>query len=292
MAYIICGKEGISPNPDFQPLCCNFELGWEVATTHVKAKRFLAQGIFNQDDVIVTLPGREFFYAATFKNVITFKEFCKVRGLPYGVPINDATESDVIDLCWEFERDWTGGSMGSWPAWYFSGPNQTYDGDAWEYVQSVREPTIKINEKYLCVAIRIRPHQSTRNASFDYAQSLLRELREAHGLPIYLVGLDLPDYGVEGVHGVSLEEWIKLLRDPNCVATIGAYTGTTASAALLAPKNHKIIVAPLNHCHTIGGNYPTGMGRCLNLNGNLRYFLQLLIPPEKVVEETKKILGS
>ena len=38
-------------------------------------------------------------------------------------------------------------------------------------------------------------------------------------------------------------------------------------AGLLAPKDKDIILFPMEFCPSIDNNYPSGMGKCLNLNG-------------------------
>ena len=286
--YLICGKEGISTDPDFQSQTCYYELGWEVNTTHVKVKRLLFEDKIKLDDTIVTLPGREFFYAETFPNVITFEKFCEIKRHKFGVPWQDATAPDVYDVCWEFQQCW-----GAWPYWYFSGPNQTYDGIGWASIQNVRQSILHdqpSNNGHLCVAVRVRNHESVRNASKDYAKKLLQGLRDVFDLPIFLVGQDLPDYKIEGVHGVCLETWIKLIRDPSCRGVIGSHTGPMGCAGLFAPKGRKIIIAPLQTCISIDGNLPTGMGKCLNLNGNERYWLPIMMPPEEIVEAVTVIV--
>lgn len=284
--FVICGKQGISHVPDYQSPHAHYELGWEINTTHVMAKRLLLEGKLSTEDTIVTLPGREFLYASVFPNVITWDCFCFNKGLKVGTPIPNAGDEETLDLCWDFERRWF-----RFPGWYTSGPHFNYDRPTdWPKIQNVKVPEVNPEEPFLCVAIRNRPHESIRNVSEGFAAEVLRGLRRTFHLPIKLVGLNLPDYGVEDVHPVPLDEWVSLLRHPHCVAVLGPHTGTMGVAGLLAPKDRNLILFPMQDCISIDGNFPTGMGKCLNLNKNKRHWLKTGSTPYEIVEASKKIL--
>lgn len=291
--YIICGKEGKSPHKDFQPQHCHFELGWEQGTSHVYAKWLLSQGKLTKDDVIVTLPGREFLYRTCFDRMITWHEFCKETGLQYGKPYRDAGNDHTLDLVEYFERNWH-----RYDDVYFSGESSTWNGGAWELIQSFREsdsPPYVYHGKnqdnsFLLMSLRKRPHESRRDTPDEFGKELLQKLHDELGLPIFLVGLNLPDFGVEGVRGCTLQEFASLMQDPLCVGILGPHSGPNGLAGLLAPKDKPIIIFPMEFCPSINSNYPSGMGKCLNLNGNIRHWLPVNSSPSDIAAKAKEIL--
>lgn len=295
--YIICGKEAISPHKDFQPQHCHFELGWEQGTSHVYAKMLLSQGKLTRDDVIVTLPGREFLYETCFDRVIMWEQFCKETERTFGTPYRDASGEHTLDLVEYFERNWH-----RYDGVYFSGPGQTWSGGAWDLIQSFKkaEPaphTWKwegdknrwLGHQFLLVSLRKRPHESRRDTPDVFGKEVLRNLRDTFRAPIFLVGLNLPDFGVEGVQGCSLQDFATLAQDPLCVGILGPHSGPNGLAGLLAPKGKNIIIFPMEYCPSINSNYPSGMGKCLNLNGNIRHWMPVQSSPADIAAKAKEV---
>lgn len=295
--YVICGKWGKSEDPDFEPQHCNFELGWEVNTAHVYAKWYLSRNLLTPWDVIVTLPGREFLYQTCFNRVITWKEFCAETGLEYGKPYRDAGNDHTLDLEEYFERNWH-----RYDDIYFTGPSTTWGGGAWDLIQDFKKPMLtptafefdgenfKGNGKFILVSFRKRPHESRRNTPDEFSVEVLKALREALNLPIFLVGLNLPDFGVEGVRGCNLQEFATLMQYPLCVGILGPHSGPNGLAGLLAPKGKNIILFPMEFCPSIDSYYPSGMGKCMNLNGNIRHWLPILAKPSDIAAKAREVL--
>jgi tetratricopeptide (TPR) repeat protein len=295
--YIICAKEGKSENHDFQPQHCHYELGWEQGTSHVYAKWLLSQGKLMKDAVIVTLPGRQFLYQTCFDRVITWEDFCKETGLKYGTPYQDASNVRTLDLVEYFERNWH-----RYDDVYFTGKGQTWNGGAWDLIQNVKSPllmptaygfdgeNIVGDGRFLLLSLRKRPHESRRDTPDEFGKELLQKLREGLGLPIFLVGLNLPDFGVEGVRGCCLQEFAALMLSPLCVGILGPHSGPNGLAGLLAPKGKDIIIFPMEYCPSINSNYPSGMGKCLNLNGNIRHWLPVGSRPDDIVAKAREVL--
>lgn len=285
--YVICGKWGKSSNPDFEPQHCNFELGWEVNTAHVYAKCCLGNGSLRREDVIVTLPGREFLYQSCFDTVWTWEEFCGKAGLKYGTPYIDVSGPKTLDMVRYFERNWH-----RYDKVYFGGPGMTWNGGHWDLIQSIAGTQWRSDGfDFLLLSLRNRPHESRRNTPDDFNRELIIGLRESLKLPIFLVGLNLPDYG-DYVQPISLREFANLTRDPHCRAILGPHSGPNGLAGLLAPKDKDIILFPMEFCPSIDNNYPSGMGKCLNLNGNKRHWLPVLSSPADIVAKTVEVLNG
>lgn len=282
--YVICGKEGKSPFPDYQPQHCHYELGWEVNTTHVYAKWMLSDGRLTSEHVIVTLPGREFLYQSCFNRVITWQAFCEETGLDFGKPYIDVSSETVYDLVERFERNWH-----RYDEIYFSGPNKTWGGGAWDKIRDFKKKTWAATP-FLLVSLRKRPHESRRDTSDNFGRDVLRKLRDVMGLPIFLVGLNLPDFGVEDIFPCSLQDFASLAQLESCRGILGPHSGPNGMAGLLAPKDKNIIIFPQEYCPSINNNYPTGMGKCLNLNGNIRHWLPLGATPDDIAAKAKEVL--
>ena len=277
--YLICGKEGHSEDANFQEQHQHYELGWEVNTTHVAVKRGLSEGKYSRKNIIVTLPGREFLYLQ-FDRVITWEKYCEETRKTYGTPHLDASSENTIDLCYLFQTN-----KHCFPAFYFAEDGLKYDGKGWEDIQNIHRGYLYSPGKFICVAIRNRKHQSERNTDYDYAYKLLSGLRKRFDCTVYVVGLGLPDYGLEGVYGASLKDWVEMIKHPDCIGVVGPHTGTMACAGLFAPEGRKLLMAPLEDCPSIDGYFPTGMSKGLNLNGNIRKWLPVGLPAEQVLEE-------
>ncbi len=304
--YVICGKEGKSPHKDFQPQHCHFELGWEQGTSHVYAKWLLSQGKLTRDDVIVTLSGREFLYRTCFDRVITWHEFCKETGLEFGKPYRDASNDHTLDLVEYFERNWH-----RYDDVYFTGENQAWSGGAWDLIQSVESPekcpTGKVftswdghsDGRFILLSLRKRPHESRRNTSDDFGLKLIEALTETLKVPIFIVGLNLdflypkglplPSQFAEAFGHITLDQFVYMMRMPECLGILGPHSGPNGLAGLLAPKDKNIIIFPMEFCPSINSNYPSGMGKCLNLNGNIRHWLPVNSSPADIVAKAKEI---
>lgn len=251
----------------WESLFTSFELGWEVTTTHLLAKRMFIEGIAKpKTHTIVTLAGREFLYEGIGCEVMSWDRF-------FGATRYDAlggVYGNVIDLARRFAlRDIQGSFKlfnGS-PSFRYRWPSD------WRYVVSTigaASPVPFADAPFAVACWRYREgHFSCRNTPREVAEAINESLVD-RGLDVYVVGLGCePLCDGKRIKHASLKEMAWLVRDDNCKAVVGAMTGTTQLAALMTFAPVSVYQhnprQPVN-CQ----NHPAVLGDCVRFNENKR----------------------
>ena len=250
----------------WQSLFTSFELGWEVTTTHLLAKRMFIAGIAKREThCVVTLAGREFLYSDICE-VISWQKFL-------GATNYDALRTcapNVIDLARRFAMRDIQGSFkifnGS-PAFRYR-----FESDFWEVSDTLEgQKVADAEEKPFAVACwRYRDgHFECRNTPREVADRINDSL-VSRGLRVYVVGLGCESLcNGDTIRHCTLPEMAWLVKRPNCKAVVGAMTGTTQLAALLTAAPVSVYQhnprQPVN-CQ----NHPAVLGNCVNFRRNMR----------------------
>ena len=261
--YILCSKRDNIKTFGWQSLHNYFELGWEMAATHLDAKHLIATGQTTDEDVIVTLEGREFLYQTLIKTM-PYEKFAEERG------IHDASRiqfDDVLDLTYHYARtSWIDTDI------YHGGPNKTYlYPEDLPLILDMNVPEVPDIDRYAVACWRYRHnHSADRNTPADHAREINDWLVKKYG-KVFVVGHETENLcnGDTIVH-VDLPTFAGLARDPRCQMVLGAMTGTLQLAAIICSTRvvayqHNPRVPDANDV-----NHPVVFGECVNLRHNKR----------------------
>lgn len=274
--YILVSKEikkGDYEN-DSHSLHEYFELGWEVATTHLDTKFSLFNNKFNKSDIIVTHSGREFFYENLFDKVITWNEFEKIN-----------TNQDII-------IDMVENTLN-----YFFHSNQLIDKSLiWtdekiddSILYSFNYSDLNPNNKFVCLVYRKRKHDLQRNINDDYFNGIINYVK-SRGLDIYIVGYGAEKFADnEHVFYVDLRDWATLINNEKCELIITTMTGPTNLINFCGQPKTNVFIIDITSSRN--ANSRIVMGDCLNfrkMNYNFLPYKNI----NSLIEKIEKIINN
>lgn len=263
MKYFIAGRE-VHSDRDLQtgPLENYYELGWEVITTHLLAKRFINLKKLNpEEDIVVTCTGREFLYSKQIKT-INWKEFEKIRKQQV-VEQYDSIEY-FLETIFQETKDFY--------ELYFinSKPKYRYFDEDFDLITNLNFNTKVIPKtKYICFNRRIRKHREHLNMPDDYSLELVKVLQQEYKLPIYITGFHNEIFNqLDNIHLVNLRDWCSLLNSENCLFAIQNQTGTANLTQICAKTNLVNVILDMEGAHFMpiyaGGRRPDVLGKSVN----------------------------
>ena len=249
----------------WQSLFTSFELGWEVTTTHLLAKRMFFAGIATKDThCVVTLAGREFLYEGLC-NVIPWQRF-------YEATKYDAIASvapNVIDLARRFAMRDIKGSEKVFNGSPFFGYRWADDRD--KIRDSITtEPVADAPSRFAVACWRYRDgHYECRNTPREVADRINARLVEKFGR-VYVVGLGCePLCNGDTIRFCALPQMAWLVQQDACHQIVGAMTGTTQLAATISTA--PVHVYQHNPRQPVNvQNHPAVLGSCANLYSGVR----------------------
>lgn len=243
-----------------------FELGWEVATTHLDFKHLIAIHAACTDDLVVTASGREFLYRSEHPNVISYDAFRRM-------PLRQGDE--VIALTSRYLD-------GSIPPDYFNercrSPNARYrhlldDAVHIRNIYRVSLESLGLGDGYCCVAIRRRDHAPSRNLPESVIRLLLSVLASEYRR-VFVVGHGNTGLrSMPGIIPVNLEIFASLISDPRCGLILGTMTGPIQLASLIAEARLCAVVTLRDDYDVEAENDPICAGRCVRLSESPFLFL-------------------
>jgi hypothetical protein len=243
-----------------------FELGWEVATTHLDLKHLLSTGRACAQDLVVTASGREFLYRAQLPHVISYDAF---RRTPLRVG------DDVVALTDRY-------SDGVIPPDYFDtgcqSPAARYrhlveDAALIRSIDCVSLEVLGLDDGYCCVAIRRRDHAPSRNLPESVIRRLLLDLTGEYKR-VFVVGHgNTALRSIPGVVPVDLASFASLINDPRCELVLGTMTGPIQLACLIAQARACVVITLRDDYDVEAENDPICAGRCMRLSESPFLFL-------------------
>jgi hypothetical protein len=242
-----------------------FELGWEVATTHLDLKHLLATGRASTQDLVVTASGREFLYRAQLPHVISYDAFRRMR-------LRDGVVAVLTDRY----------SNGLIPADYFDtgcrSPAARYrhlveDAALIRSIDRVSLETLSLDDGYCCVAIRRRNHAPSRNLPERVIRQILFDLTGEYRR-VFVVGHGNTGLrSMPGVVPVDLASFASLISDPRCGLVLGTMTGPIQLACLIARARVCVVITLRDDYDVEVENDPICAGRCVRLSESPFLFL-------------------
>lgn len=265
---IICGiddKSGFSGN-DSSLLNVYFELGWEIVTTHLDAKRLLHRNKINKDDTIVTCSGREFLYSGAFNNITTWNEYKKNRRFDE-LNLVEKRVSAIGRKNYDKSLFWDNGDMAC----------EKCDIDI-NLIKNIKLTDISkydISNKYCCFVYRKRDHCSNRNLPENYINELLNHILNLN-YKIFIVG-----YGSQILCDdknkiqVNLQEFATLINNQNCKFVLSTLTGPPHLTYFTGHNKLNNIIIDL-HSSRHKDNFSVAMGNNINFTGVKSKFFKSL----------------
>ena len=280
--YYIVGKGNLSKVIDDVSGNLNnyFELGWELMTTHPEIKKLKIDGVFTDNDVVVTTnPDRKFLYLESFNNVISWEDF-----LNLGIP-----ESQIIDLVDDAMKGMGGLN--------FDDIDEILINSLKKFKKDFEiEEKIK-NKQFVCLQYRKRNWANSRNIEDDVFESLIKIVSEKYNLDVYVMGLSSEKF-CDGnkVNYVNLQQFTTLINNKNCILFFSTMSGPAHLSCYFANKNIIHIVNDLLGQRINGGgsleNHPLYQGRKYNFtNIDVRiipYKINLNVFEDILIESIKK----
>jgi len=263
MKYFIAGRE-VHSDRDLQtgPLENYYELGWEVISTHLLAKRFINLKKLNcNEDIVVTCTGREFLYSKQIKT-INWKEFEKIRKQQV-VEQYDSIEY-FLETIFQETKDFQ--------ELYFvnSKPKYRYFDEDFDLITNLDFNTsIVPKTKFICLNRRIRKHREQLNMPDDYSLGLVEKLQQEYKLPIYITGFHNDVFKqLRDIHIVNLQDWCSLLNSENCLFAIQNQTGTANLTQICAKTGLVNVILDMEGAHFMpiyaNGRRPDVLGKSVN----------------------------
>jgi hypothetical protein len=263
MKYFIAGRE-IHSDKNYEAGSLNnyYELGWEVISTHLLAKRLINTNKLNtKEDVVVTCSGREFLYSKQIKT-ISWKEFEEIK------KYNIVTEINSIEfyLTANFFETKDFGDL------YITDSEHKYrffDEDYDLITNLDYNFSIIPDNKFICMNRRKRKHREHLNMSDDYSLGLVQNLIKKYNVPIYMTGFHNEIFEkIPNVHLVNLKDWCSLLNSENCLFCIQNQTGTANLTQLCAKQNLLNVILDMEGAHFMpiyaNGRRPDVLGKSVN----------------------------
>ena len=290
--FIICSKkDNLGSHPDWQSLHNHFELGWEVAATHIDAKYlFATKAITPQNDVIVSLSGREFLYSKLMP-VMSYEEFARQRKITDASRVKELP--DVNDLTHVYAcTSWINTDI------YHGGPEKRYKYEAlvkdlYGVMDTPPVDHLAADPFYLCCWRYRNNHSTGRNTPPDTAAAIHAHLLKQTKF-VYVVGLGAEPLcdGQRVIH-IDLPTFAALASHANCKAVVGAMTGTMQLGAILC----KTCVGVYQHNDKVPEanevNHPVVFGECVNFNRNKRcLFYQPRTPVNEFLAHLDSMTGA
>lgn len=263
MKYFIAGRE-VHSDKDLQtgPLENYYELGWEVISTHLLAKRFINLKKLNcNEDVVVTCAGREFLYSKQIKT-INWKEFEIIRKQQV-VEQYDSIEY-FLETIFQETKDFH--------QLYFvdSKPRYRYFDKDFDLITSLDFNTsIVPKTKFICFNRRIRKHREQLNMPDDYSLGLVQKLQQEYKVPIFITGFHNDIFKqLNDVHLVNLQDWCSLLNSENCLFAIQNQTGTANLTQICGKTGLVNVILDMEGAHFMpiyaNGRRPDVLGKGVN----------------------------
>lgn len=263
MKYFIAGRE-IHSDRDMQtgPLENYYELGWEVISTHLLAKRFINLKKLNpEEDVVVTCKGREFLYSKQIKT-ICWQEFEKIKKSKV-VEQYDSIEY-FLNTIFQETKDFH--------QLYFTDgkPKYRYFNEDFNLITDLDFNTSIIpSNKFICFNRRIRKHREQLNMPDDYSLKLVKALQQEYKLPVYITGFHNDIFKqLKDVHLVDLRDWCTLLNSENCLFSIQNQTGTANLTQICGKQGLINVILDMEGAHFMpiytNGRRPDVLGKSVN----------------------------
>jgi len=231
MKYYIVGKkikEG-NLNSDSEKGNLNeyFELGWEYISSHLHIKHLFFNKLIKEDDIIVTLNDRMFFYSGFCNNVISYEDFEKM----------EKNNLQIIDICNEIQKN----QIYYLPKITFGGKYENWEKEK-DIITNINYKNVNylgIQKDFCCLHIRYRKWAPFRNFSEDFWKKIIKEI-ELSGLKIFVFGKEAEKFcSNKNIIHVGLQEYASLLNNEKCKFLIGNMSGGTLVAQLFSNINCK-----------------------------------------------------
>lgn len=257
MKYIIVNKSKKNGSAGDDSACLEeyFELGWELMVTRIQVINMLIDQVIKKDDCIVTCEDRKFLYTKIFKNVIDINEVSDINAVKNKI--------DLVDTCFE-----------------------TVHSDMYDNLSKSKSKILdidysnldnfNINNKYICMQIRLRDHDFKRNGDLNFQINFLNELN-VKGYTVFVGGKNSEKYckNKNSIYVDKLRDWFSLVHNKNCLAVTGPTSGFSSGSITLASVGAKLLVTdPTNISKlSIFGVHPLFLGKCVNFtNMPFKYY--------------------
>jgi hypothetical protein len=291
MKYFIAGRE-IHSDRDLQtgPLENYYELGWEVISTHLLAKRFInLKKLDPNNDVVVTCKGREFLYSKQIKT-ICWQEFEKIRRTEV-VEQYDSIEY-FLETIFQETKDFHDLYVTN------SKPEYRYFKEDFNLITNLDFNTSIIpSNKFICFNRRIRKHREQLNMSDEYSINLIKKLQEEYKLPIYITGFHNDIFKqLNNIHLVNLQDWCTLLNSENCLFSIQNQTGTANLTQICGKSGLVNVILDMEGAHFMpiyaNGRRPDVLGKSVNFK-KIKNLIFLRMPePTEIITQLNQHVKS
>jgi hypothetical protein len=231
-----------------------FELGWELAITHLQSKRMISTGqIDPKTDTLVVSTDRAFLYENVCKTM-HYRDFIK---LPKPDNFTDLTAS-----CGDYLNETAKQGV-------YANKYKFYEEDK-HLIHNINYSSIQENSPFFVVHARYRNWIPQRNFPLEFWVHSLRKLLLHFKIKCYVFGENTEALvNNETTFAVGMRDYATLLNNPNCKFFVGSMSGGSMISQLCCHPQCKTFIIE-NHPRTKG--HPLFHDESLNFAGFPTHF--------------------